>query len=116
MLENLTGRIAEAVNGTLGPIADFLEEYVWAWPEKAPLLAIILLGTGLFVTLRLFFIQVRGFRHSIALISGAYSDPRHAGQVSHFQALATALSATVGTGNIAGVATAIHCCGTYSST
>jgi len=68
---------------------------------------LILLGMGLYLTIRMGLIQVRGFRHSIALISGTYNDPRHEGQVSHFQALATALSATVGTGNIAGVATAI---------
>ena len=72
-----------------------------------PLTLVILLGTGLYLTLRMRFIQVRGFRHSMALISGRYSDPRHQGEVSHFQALSTALSATVGTGNIAGVATAI---------
>jgi len=66
-----------------------------------------LLGAGVYLTLRLGFIQVRGFRYSAELISGKYSDPRHQGEVSHFQALSTALSATVGTGNIAGVATAI---------
>ncbi len=53
------------------------------------------------------FIQVRAFPHSIALVKGDYSDPNDAGEVSHFQALATALSGTVGLGNIAGVAVAI---------
>ena len=51
--------------------------------------------------------QLRFFGHSIALVSGKYSDPNDAGEVSHFQALATALSGTVGLGNIAGVAVAI---------
>jgi len=68
---------------------------------------LILLGMGLYLTLRMGLVQVRGFRHSVALISGGYDNPEHEGQISHFQALATALSATVGTGNIAGVATAI---------
>jgi AGCS family alanine or glycine:cation symporter len=68
---------------------------------------IVLVGTGLYLTLRMGFIQLKGFRHSAELIGGKYSDPSHQGEVSHFQALATALSATVGTGNIAGVATAI---------
>jgi AGCS family alanine or glycine:cation symporter len=68
---------------------------------------IVLVGTGLYLTLRMGFVQIRGFRHSAQLIGGKYSDPTHQGEVSHFQALATALSATVGTGNIAGVATAI---------
>ncbi|MFC6641268.1 MULTISPECIES: alanine/glycine:cation symporter family protein [Sulfitobacter] len=52
-------------------------------------------------------IQVKGFWHSIQLVRGDYSDPDDAGEVSHFQALATALSGTVGLGNIAGVAVAV---------
>lgn len=53
------------------------------------------------------FIQFRAFGHAIALVRGDYSDPNDAGEVSHFQALATALSGTVGLGNIAGVAVAV---------
>lgn len=53
------------------------------------------------------FIQLRGFVHSIKLVKGDYADPDDAGEVSHFQALATALSGTVGLGNIAGVAVAV---------
>lgn len=75
------------------------------WGSKATLL--VLLGVGLYLTIRLGLVQLRGFRHSIDLIQGKYSSPRDVGEVSHFQALSTALSATVGTGNIAGVATAI---------
>ncbi|MCZ4368448.1 alanine/glycine:cation symporter family protein [Sulfitobacter dubius] len=52
-------------------------------------------------------IQIKGFWHSIQLVRGDYSDPDDAGEVSHFQALATALSGTVGLGNIAGVAVAV---------
>jgi AGCS family alanine or glycine:cation symporter len=58
------------------------------------------------VTLR--FIQLRQLKHSYDVIRGKYDDPSHKGDLSHFQALTTALSATVGIGNIAGVATAIH--------
>ncbi len=58
-------------------------------------------------TLYFAFVQVRFFGHSIALVKGDYSDPNDAGEVSHFQALATALSGTVGLGNIAGVAVAV---------
>ncbi len=72
-----------------------------------PLTLIALLGTGLYLTIRMGLIQLRGFRHAIELISGKYSCSTDAGEVSHYQALSTALSATVGTGNIAGVATAI---------
>lgn len=53
------------------------------------------------------FVQFRAFPHSLALVRGDYSDPQDAGEVSHFQALATALSGTVGLGNIAGVAVAV---------
>lgn len=48
------------------------------------------------------FVQLRFFRHAVALVKGDYADPKDAGEVSHFQALATALSGTVGLGNIAG--------------
>ena len=58
-------------------------------------------------TLYFGFVQVRAFRHSISIVKGDYSDPDDAGEVSHFQALATALSGTVGLGNIAGVAVAV---------
>lgn len=68
---------------------------------------IVLLGIGVYLTFRLKFIQLRGFRHAVSITTGKHSDPSHQGEVSHFQALTTALSATVGTGNIAGVATAI---------
>ena len=72
-----------------------------------PLTLIILLGTGLYLTIRLGLVQVRGFTHAAVLITGKYNRREDSGEVSHFQALATALSATIGTGNIAGVATAI---------
>ena len=67
----------------------------------------VLLGVRLYLTLRLGFVQVRGFTHSIRIVQGKYACAEDKGDVSHFQALSTALSATVGTGNIAGVATAI---------
>jgi AGCS family alanine or glycine:cation symporter len=58
-------------------------------------------------TLYFGFVQFRFFGHAIGLVKGDYSDPNDAGEVSHFQALATALSGTVGLGNIAGVAVAV---------
>ena len=73
-----------------------------------PILIIMLLGTGVFLTIRLGFIQFRRLGHGIAVTMGKYDDPNDPGDVSHFQALTTALSATVGIGNIAGVALAIH--------
>jgi AGCS family alanine or glycine:cation symporter len=100
--------LADTVNGWIGPAAEYLEGWVWGWPEKTPLLAIVLLGTGLFVTLRLGFVQVRGFKHAIDIARGVYDDPDDEGDLKHFQALTTALSATVGIGNIAGVAIAVR--------
>jgi AGCS family alanine or glycine:cation symporter len=72
-----------------------------------PITLLVLLGTGCYLTLRMGLIQLRGFRHAVNLVGGKYSSHKDVGEVSHFQALSTALSATVGTGNIAGVATAI---------
>lgn len=76
--------------------------------QVIPLKVIALLGTGLFLTLRLGLVQVRHLAHGFAVATGRYDDPNEPGDVSHFQALTTALSATVGIGNIAGAAWAIH--------
>ncbi|HKZ36006.1 MAG TPA: amino acid carrier protein, partial [Chryseolinea sp.] len=67
-----------------------------------------LLGTGIFFTFYLKFPQIRFFKHAIRIVRGKYDKSTDVGDASHFQALATALSGTVGTGNIAGVAFAIH--------
>ena len=69
---------------------------------------LVLIGTGLFFTLYLRFPQIRYFRHALRVVRGKYDKEHHVGDTSHFQSLATALSGTVGTGNIAGVALAIH--------
>lgn len=76
---------------------------------KAPLKLIVvwLIFGGLFFTIFMRFINIRAFGHAINLIRGKYDKPGNKGEVSHFQALTTALSATVGLGNIAGVALAI---------
>jgi AGCS family alanine or glycine:cation symporter len=68
----------------------------------------LLIGAGLFFTLYLKFPQVRYFRHAIDQVSGKYDEKGAKGDTTHFRALTTALSGTVGTGNIAGVALAIH--------
>lgn len=72
-----------------------------------PFVVVWLLAGGVFLTLRMGFINFRAFGHAIRLTKGDYDDPSEPGEVSHFQALAAALSATVGLGNIAGVALAI---------
>lgn len=72
-----------------------------------PFIVIWLVLGATFFTLRMGFINIRGFRHSLAIARGKYDDPDAPGQVTHFQALATAVSGTVGLGNIAGVAVAV---------
>ncbi|MCW9706652.1 sodium:alanine symporter family protein [Aliifodinibius sp. 1BSP15-2V2] len=71
-------------------------------------MVVILLAFGLYITVRLGFIQIRKFTHGLKVVTGFYDDPDDEGDINHFQALTTALSATVGIGNIAGVALAIH--------
>ena len=75
--------------------------------KKIPIVVVWLILGAVFFTVFMKFISFRGFKHSIDLIRGFYDDPNEPGEVTHFQALTTALSATVGLGNIAGVAIAI---------
>ncbi len=72
-----------------------------------PLVVVWLVLGALFFTVYLKFINLRGFLHAISLVRGDYTDPKAVGEVSHFQALATAVSGTVGIGNIGAVAVAV---------
>ncbi len=81
---------------------------VWGWPPFFPLMVLILLGTGIFVTFRLRWIQLFHLGHSIDAVRGKYNDPNDPGDITHFQTISAVLSATVGIGNIAGVATAVY--------
>lgn len=89
---------------------DFLNTILKAYNEYIGGYAIllILIPTGLFFTFYLKFLQVSKFGHALKIVSGKYSTKKTKGDVSSFKALTTALSATVGTGNIVGVALAIH--------
>jgi len=82
-------------------VADFASA-VWGLP-----LVILLIGGGIFLLIYSKFLPFRYLGHSIDLLKGKYDDPNDPGEINHFQALATALSSTVGMGNIAGVAVAI---------
>jgi len=73
-----------------------------------PWFVFLLLGTGIFFTIYLGFPQIKYFKHALRIVKGKYDHSKDVGDTSHFQALTTALSGTVGTGNIAGVALAIH--------
>lgn len=127
--------LSQRIDRTFTPLVDFLSEILF-WdpfsasgiydkqvldkdgnpvkdskgqPVEAPMKLIVvwLIFGGTFFTVFMRFINIRGFRHSIDLIRGRYDKPDTKGEVSHFQALTTALSATVGLGNIAGVAIGI---------
>ncbi|PKP34456.1 MAG: sodium:alanine symporter family protein [Bacteroidetes bacterium HGW-Bacteroidetes-17] len=87
------GNFLDTLDGFLGSAAWF---------------AYFLLGVGLFFTIYLKFPQIRYFKYALRIVKGKYDKADDKGDTSHFQALTTALSGTVGTGNIAGVALAIH--------
>ncbi len=88
-------------------VKEFLE-YLNQYLGGSQWFVFLLLGTGLFFTFYLKFPQFRYFRFAVRVVRGKYDKDTDIGDASHFQALSTALSGTVGTGNIAGVALAIH--------
>ena len=84
---------------------DFIASFASAvW---GPALVVLLIGGGLFLLFYSKFLPFRYLGHAIAVLRGKYDNKEDEGDISHFQALTTALSATVGMGNIAGVAVAI---------
>ena len=76
--------------------------------NKSSWFPFVLLGVGVFFTLYLKFPQIRFFKHAIRIVSGKYEKESFTGDTTHFQSLATALSGTVGTGNIGGVGLALE--------
>jgi len=86
----------------VGQLLSQFSSFVWGVP-----LMVLLVGTGLYLTLRLGFVQLKGFPHALDVVRGKYDNASDPGEISHFRALTTALSATIGTGNIVGVAAAI---------
>jgi alanine or glycine:cation symporter, AGCS family len=103
--------IDDRIGETLEPVSTAIETVVFFSVPVAgvdlPLIVLWLVSAGAFFTVYLGFLNLRGPRLSLDLVRGRYSSPDDAGEVTHFQALATALSGTVGLGNIAGVAVAI---------
>jgi AGCS family alanine or glycine:cation symporter len=93
---------------TFENVVGTLNDLVWSTPSFFPFMVAVLLSFGIFITLKLGFVQVRRFKHGVLSVTGKFDHPDAVGDVNHFQALTTALSATVGIGNIAGVAIAIH--------
>ena len=104
--------IDEKINDFIAPATAWVGEKVFFAINftdtiSVPFVLILLLFGALFFTIYMRFINIRGAKLSIDIVRGVYTNPEDKGEVSHFQALTTALSATVGLGNIAGVAIAI---------
>jgi AGCS family alanine or glycine:cation symporter len=99
------------INEAVKPFADSVSAFIfYSFPlagVQIPFVLVWLLFAATLFTFYFRFINFRAFKHGFQLVRGDYSDPLAAGEVTHFQALATALSGTVGLGNIAGVAVAV---------
>ncbi|GAA5494943.1 hypothetical protein Rhal01_01109 [Rubritalea halochordaticola] len=106
------GDISDAIDERMEPVAEVLEKVVFVEIPvtediKVPVVLIVLAGTALFLTLYFKFLNIRGIGMAIRTVKGKYTRDDAPGQITHFQALSAALSATVGLGNIAGVGVAI---------
>ena len=103
--------IDETINTATAPIAAWVGKIVFfkipVFGAQLPLVVLWLVVGAVFFTFYMGFFNIRGFKHAIELVRGDYANPKDAGEVSHFQALATAVSGTVGIGNIGGVAVAV---------
>ena len=130
-----TNSVPESLSAAFAPVVGFMDKYFFFDPFhaiglydnrvkdengvvllnpngtvktiKVPFMVIWLILGAVFFTIRFGFINFRGIKHSLDLVRGKYDDPDAIGEVTHFQALATAVSGTVGLGNIAGVAVAV---------
>ncbi|MEE2725456.1 MAG: alanine:cation symporter family protein, partial [Candidatus Latescibacterota bacterium] len=103
----IQGRLSELdsiLGGTVGFLASIL---LFDFGTGVPFIVGVLLVGGIYYTLFFGFFSIRAFGHSIDVVRGLYDDPDDPGEISHFKALTSALSATIGLGNIAGVAVAI---------
>lgn len=103
--------IDQTVELWVGPLAATLSSIVFFeinfFGQMAPIIVLWLVIAALFFTVYLGFINLRGFGYALRIVKGDYKDPNADGEISHFQAVSTAISGTVGIGNIGGVAVAI---------
>ncbi len=101
----------ETINELTAPIASAIGSFVFfkipLFGAELPLVVLWLVIGAVFFTFYMGFVNIGGFKHALQLVRGDYADPDSPGEVSHFQALATAVSGTVGIGNIGGVAVAV---------
>jgi AGCS family alanine or glycine:cation symporter len=105
-LMNVADAAMGKVNSAIGFFL-FYDVLFWDDAHSMPFIVLWLVIGAIFMTIRMGFINFRAFGHAVNVTRGRYTPPGSVGDVSHFQALTTALSATVGLGNIAGVAIAV---------
>ena len=110
-LANAQQSIDAFINDAVQPLTSFISSVVFysvpLFGNDIPLVVAWLVFAAVFFTFYFNFLNFRGFGHAISLVRGNHSNPKDPGEVTHFQALATAVSGTVGIGNIGGVAVAI---------
>ncbi len=114
-MQNSSGTVSVSIDtiidNAMRPVADTASNFIFfavdIFGTPVPLIVLWLIGGGVFFTVYLRFINFRGFFHALELVSGKHAQADHPGEISQFQALSTAVSGTVGIGNIAGVAVAI---------
>ncbi len=103
--------IDASINAAVQPITNLLSSFIFYEVEifgaLMPLIVLWLIGAAIFFTGYFNFLNLSGFKHAFQLLRGDYSRPDYQGELTHFQALSTAVSGTVGIGNIAGVAIVI---------
>ncbi len=99
--------LSKRIDDSFGKIVQKMASFLFYPIAEIPVIIWVLMLGAIFFTVYHNWINFKGFKHSLAVIAGKYDDPKHPGEISHFQALTSALSATVGLGNIAGVAVAV---------
>ena len=103
--------IDDAIESVMGPVTAWIESVIFftvpVGQFSVPFVLIWLIAGAIFFTVYNGFVNITGFKHALDVVRGKYDDPDSKGDISHFQALTTALSGTVGVGNIAGVAIAM---------
>jgi len=96
------------LDGLFGATVEVLAFVLFAdFGTGFPLIVAVLVAGGVYYTFYFRWLSIRGFKHAIDVLRGRYDNPDDPGEISHFQALSSALSATIGLGNIAGVAIAV---------
>ena len=110
-LSSSAAGLDEKINNAVAPLSTAISNFIFfeitIFGSGLPLIVLWLIGAAIFFTFYFNFISLKGFKHAFQLLRGDFSKPNTNGELSHFQALSTAVSGTVGIGNIAGVAIVI---------